>query len=255
MPAPIARGLARRLLAAAERVGFEPTDHLRGHLLSREARSTGLRHLSSGRDGIGSTAGRFRELPTTPTTAFRRVGNPRRDRLRTLRDHVPDSGGPIHVHHPFTSRRDRHRGRCRCRRSRRGVVLRRHGRPRERRARGRALRRLRDRRRRRRRCRRRRRQRPRLRLRHRRRPDDALLRHHGHWHGSDLRSRRGRHGPHPSRCGGKTARSSPPWRSRSRATPPTASPRARRASSRSSARPASPRASWPTSWPTRRATT
>ncbi len=30
----------------AERVGFEPTDSFRRHLLSREARSTGLRHLS-----------------------------------------------------------------------------------------------------------------------------------------------------------------------------------------------------------------
>ena len=31
----------------AERVGFEPTDPLRGHLISSQARSTELRHLSA----------------------------------------------------------------------------------------------------------------------------------------------------------------------------------------------------------------
>ncbi len=31
----------------AERVGFEPTEGLRPHLISSQARSTGLRHLSA----------------------------------------------------------------------------------------------------------------------------------------------------------------------------------------------------------------
>jgi hypothetical protein len=40
----------------AERVGFEPTDPLRGHLISSQARSTELRHLSAGAEASRITS-------------------------------------------------------------------------------------------------------------------------------------------------------------------------------------------------------
>jgi hypothetical protein len=44
---PCANTLVREL---AERVGFEPTDGQAHHLISSQARSTGLRHLSAQRE-------------------------------------------------------------------------------------------------------------------------------------------------------------------------------------------------------------
>ena len=42
----------RRMTGMAERVGFEPTVPLRVHLISSQARSTGLRHLSAAAKAI-----------------------------------------------------------------------------------------------------------------------------------------------------------------------------------------------------------
>ena len=42
----------RRMTGLAERVGFEPTVPLRVHLISSQARSTGLRHLSAAAKAI-----------------------------------------------------------------------------------------------------------------------------------------------------------------------------------------------------------
>ncbi len=73
----------------AERVGFEPTDSFRRHLLSREARSTGLRHLSRCTKTLQGGGGGIRTPGELPLNGFqdrriRPLCHPSREAALTL---------------------------------------------------------------------------------------------------------------------------------------------------------------------------
>lgn len=78
----------------AERVGFEPTDSFRRHLLSREARSTGLRHLSRCRKTIQGGGGGIRTPGELPLNGFqdrriRPLCHPSREAIERLVVRLP----------------------------------------------------------------------------------------------------------------------------------------------------------------------
>ena len=91
--APFGRATTRqrgRVVGRAERVGFEPTDELPRHLLSREARSTRLRHLSVTRVDATQRS----PTVTQPARPARPLGSPPGAVAERTNAPVLKTGGP-----------------------------------------------------------------------------------------------------------------------------------------------------------------